>query len=418
MAKQDASYIIGIDVGTTKVCAVVAEVNEEGFLEVIGLGTADSHGLRKGAVVNLDATAASIAQAVEEAETMTGLTINAAHIGIAGASIKGYNSRGIIAISRRNREISEGDKQRVIDQARALSIPSDREVMDVLPQEYTVDGQDGIRDPVGMIGTRLEVSVHMVTSPITVRQNILTSVRRADLNVLDTVLAPLAAAEAVLTEDEKEFGVALVNIGGETTSIAVFQRGAVRYTAVIPVGGNHFTSDIALGLRTPIPEAERIKREYGCALTSLVPDVERCAVIEVPSVSGRQPLTLSRQILCDILQSRAEEIMTHVHQEILRAGYDRQLCSGIVLTGGGAMMDGLLDVAERTIDLPVRIGVPEGVGGLTERISSPAYATAVGLVLHGYRRQAEDVRPGQRSDHGISRATARLRGWLGGFFLG
>jgi len=229
------------------------------------------------------------------------------------------------------------------------------------------------------------------------------------------VLAPLAAAEAVLTEDEKEFGVALVNIGGETTSIAVFQRGAVRYTGVIPVGGNHFTSDIALGLRTPIPEAERIKRQFGCAMTTLISDAERSAVIEVPTVNGRQPMTLSRQILCDILQSRAEEIMSHVHQEILRAGFDRQLCSGIVLTGGGAMMDGLLEVAERVINLPIRIGVPEGVGGLTERISSPAYATAVGLVLHGYRRQADSTRLVQRSEHGLSKATARLRGWLGGF---
>jgi cell division protein FtsA len=287
--------------------------------------------------------------------------------------------------------------------------------MDVLAQEYTVDGQDGIRDPGGMIGTRLEVSVHIVTSPITVRQNILTSVARANLSVLDTVLAPLAAAEAVLTEDEKEFGVALVNIGGETTSIAVFQRGAVRYTGVIPVGGNHFTSDIALGLRTPIPEAERIKRQFGCAMTTLISDAERSAVIEVPTVNGRQPMALSRQILCDILQSRAEEIMSHVHQEILRAGFDRQLCSGIVLTGGGAMMDGLLEVAERVINLPIRIGVPEGVGGLTERISSPAYATAVGLVLHGYRKQADASRSIQRSDNGLSKATARLRGWLGGF---
>jgi len=415
MAKQDASYIVGIDVGTAKVCTVVSEVNEEGFLEIIGIGIAESRGLRKGAVVNLDATASSISASVEEAETMTGLSINAAHIGIAGANIKGYNSRGIVAVSRKNREISEGDKQRVIDQARALAIPSDREIMDVLPQEYTVDGQDGIRDPGGMIGTRLEVSVHIVTSPITVRQNILTSVARANLSVLDTVLAPLAAAEAVLTEDEKEFGVALVNIGGETTSIAVFQRGAVRYTGVIPVGGNHFTSDIALGLRTPIPEAERIKRQFGCAMTTLISDAERSAVIEVPTVNGRQPMTLSRQILCDILQSRAEEIMSHVHQEILRAGFDRQLCSGIVLTGGGAMMDGLLEVAERVINLPIRIGVPEGVGGLTERISSPAYATAVGLVLHGYRRQADSTRLVQRSEHGLSKATARLRGWLGGF---
>ena len=415
MAKQDASYIVGIDVGTAKVCTVVSEVNEEGFLEIIGIGIAESRGLRKGAVVNLDATASSISASVEEAETMTGLSINAAHIGIAGANIKGYNSRGIVAVSRKNREISEGDKQRVIDQARALAIPSDREIMDVLPQEYTVDGQDGIRDPGGMVGTRLEVSVHIVTSPITVRQNILTSVARANLSVLDTVLAPLAAAEAVLTEDEKEFGVALVNIGGETTSIAVFQRGAVRYTGVIPVGGNHFTSDIALGLRTPIPEAERIKRQFGCAMTTLISDAERAAVIEVPTVNGRQPMTLSRQILCDILQSRAEEIMSHVHQEILRAGFDRQLCSGIVLTGGGAMMDGLLEVAERVINLPIRIGVPEGVGGLTERISSPAYATAVGLVLHGYKRQADSSRLVQRSEHGLSKATARLRGWLGGF---
>jgi len=418
MAKQDP-YIVGIDIGTSKVCAIIAEADAEGFIEVIGVGSAESKGVRKGAVVNLDATTQAVRHAVEEAESLSGLAVNAAFVGLGGANIKGYNSRGVVAISSRNREISEADKQRVIDQARAVSIPPDREIIEVLPQEYTVDDQDGIGDPVGMLGMRLSVDVHIVTSPITARQNVITSITRSGLLVLDTVLAPMAAAEATLSDDEKEFGVALIDIGGETTSLAIFHRGTIRHTAVFPLGGSHLTNDIAVGLRTPFPEAERIKREYGCAISNRAVDLQRGngGLVEVPSVGGRAPRTLSREILCDILQPRAEEILSLVHNEIVRAGYERQLCSGVVLTGGGAMMDGMAEVTEQILDLPVRYGIPEGVGGLTERISAPAFATAVGLVLYGYRKKMSANRAPARQQAGaLARAASRIKGWLGNFF--
>jgi len=325
--------------------------------------------------------------------------------------VKGHNSRGVIAVSRRNREIGRADVDRVIEQARSIALPADREIIDVIPQEFTVDGQDGILNPVGFLGMRLEAAVHLVSSPITARQNVITSINRAGILVLDTVLEHWAAAEAVLTEDEKEFGTAIIDIGGETTNLAIYHRGAVQHTAVLPIGGSHFTSDIAVGLRTPIPEAERIKRTFGCAIASLMDDHERSTAVEVPSVGGRPPRLLSRQVLCEILQPRAEEIFTHVFEEIERNGFDRQLSSGIVIVGGGALMDGTIEIAEHVLDLPARCGSPRGVGGLSGEIASPTWATALGLLLYGYRKQNGDagIYSDPVDDDG---AVGRLRGMV------
>lgn len=417
MAKQSGQYIVGIDIGSTKVSTLVAEAGPENTLEILGVGVAESRGLRKGAVVNLDATAGSIQRSVEEVEQITGLKLHAAYVSIAGSNIKGYNSRGIIALSRHNREIDEADKLRVIDQARALSLASDREIIDVVPQEYTVDGQDGIGDPAGMVGTRMEVAVHIITTPITMRQNIISSVDRAGIEVLGVMLEPLAAAEACLTESEKEFGVAMVNMGGETTSLAIYQRGAVRHTAVFPVGGHHFTNDIAVGLRTPIPEAERIKKEFGCAMgmavaQSATGQSNHHNIIEVPTVGGRPSRPLSRQVLAEILQPRAEEILTHVRHEIVRAGFDRQLCSGVVMTGGGAMMHGMVEIAESVFDLPVRLGTAEEFEGLSESITDPSYTTVIGLALHGFERHTAEQRATSRPNRRERAAVARMRHWF------
>jgi cell division protein FtsA len=293
----------------------------------------------------------------------------------------------MIAIPGRHREITREDIKRAIDTACAISFPSGREVADVLPQEYTVDDQDGIDDPLGMLGSRLSVSVHIVTSPVAAKQNVITSVNRAGFHVIDVCLSQLAAAEAVLADDDREYGSAVVNIGGETTSLAIYQRGSVWHTAVFPLGGSHFTNDIAVGLRTPIPEAERIKRDEGCASRSLLTTEEAAQLIEVPSVGGRAPRAVSRQILCDILEPRAEEILSHVQEEIRQEGFDRQLSSGIVLTGGGAMLDGLVEVAEQVFNAPVRIGAPNLFQPLAEEAASPTFSAAVGLVLFGSRSE-------------------------------
>ena len=415
MAKR-SSHIVGLDIGTTNVRAVIAEALD-GRLEVVGIGEVESKGLRKGVIVNPDAAVEAIKRASDAAELMSGLAAHEAYVALAGSHVKGHNSQGVIAVSSRHREISREDIQRVIDAACAVSIPSGREIADVLPQEYTVDDQDGIGDPLGMLGSRLAVSVHIITSPIAAKQNIITSVNRAGLSVTDMTLAQLAAGEAVLTDDDREFGAALVNIGGETTSLAIYQRGAVWHTAVFPVGGSHFTNDIAFGLRTPIPEAERIKREYGCAYRPLMTPSVASEMIEVPSVGGRAPRTLSRQILCDILEPRAEEILSHVQEEIRHAGFERQLSSGIVLTGGGALLSGMVEVAEQVFDAPVRVGEPSDVGGPAEEVMSPGYATAVGLALYGLRCGQGTVgnsrHPGRKAAaHSMA---ARVKSWLGMF---
>ncbi|HWX42985.1 MAG TPA: cell division protein FtsA [Blastocatellia bacterium] len=380
-------HIAALDIGTTEVRLIASEVTENDKLEIVGIGRADSRGVRKGVVVNIEATVEAIKRAVEDAEMMSGLPIDQVYVGLAGAQLQGINSRGVIAISRRNREISEEDVYRVIEQARAVSVPTDREIIDVLPQEFTVDGQDGIGNPIGFLGMRLEAAVHVMTSPITARQNVITSVNRAGMMVTDTVVSHVAVVESTLTPDEKEFGAAVIDIGADITNLTIVYRDAIRHTAVFPIGGSHFTNDIAVGLRTPVPEAERIKRSEGCALAALMADHERTQVVEVPSVGGRQPKMLSRQILCEILQPRAEEIFGHVFEEIQRAGFERQVLSSVVLVGGGSLMDGVIDMAEQVLDLPARPGTPDFVGGLSGEVGSPAYASAVGIMLYGFHKQ-------------------------------
>jgi cell division protein FtsA len=378
------SPIVGLDIGTNTVRVVIAEVIE-GEPEIVGIGDAESRGLRRGVISKPDLAVDSIKRAIENAERMSGLQVHNVYVGLAGLHIKGQNNEGVIGIPGRHREISREDIKRVIDSACAISIPSGREVADVLPQEYRVDEQEGIDDPLGMLGSRLSVSVHIVTSPVAAKQNVITSVNRAGFHVADVYLSQLAAAEAILTDEDKEYGVAVVNIGGETTSLAIYQRGSVWHTTVFPLGGSHFTNDIAVGLRTPIPEAERIKREDGCASRSVITAEEAAELIEVPSVGGRAPRAVSRQILCDILEPRAEEILSHVQEEIKTAGFDRQLSSGIVITGGGAMLNGIVEVAEQVFNAPVRLGVPNGFDGLVDEVAQPLYAAAVGLVLYGLR---------------------------------
>jgi cell division protein FtsA len=379
---KKSKYIVGLDVGTTKTCAVICELGEKGELTVIGMGSTESKGLRKGVVVNLDATVSAIKRAVEEAEKAAGTSIESAYVGLSGVHVKSFNSRGAVAITAHNREIGKEDIRRVIETAKAVSLPTDREIVHVLPQEFVVDGQDGIGDPLGLLGTRLEVNCHIVTSSTTAAQNIVTAANRSGIIVADTVLQQLASAESTLTADDKELGVALVDIGGGTTDLAVFAQGAIRHTSILPLGGDQITNDIAVGLRTSIPEAEKIKRQYGCALSTLVAeDVS----FEVPSVGGRQPKSISKKILCEIIQPRVEEIMGLTHEEIKQAGMETTLGAGIVVTGGTVLLEGVIDVTEQTFELAARKGIPAGLKGTAEVLSNPIYSTVVGLVLYGYR---------------------------------
>lgn len=408
MAKRP-SHSVGLSIGTSRVTCIIGEMGDAGLVEIIGVGEAESRGLRKGVVVNPEAAVESIKRAVEEAERMSGLEAEEATINLAGSHIMGFNGQAIVAISNRDREITPDDVQRAIDSACAIQLPAGREIVDRLPQEFIVDDQDGINDPAGMIGARLAVKVHIVTSPATARQNAINAVNRAGLVVGDMVLEQLAAAEAALTEEDKEFGAALVDIGAETTGLVIYQRGAVQHTAVFALGGSHFTNDIAFGLRTPIPEAEKIKRTVGCAYSASLSESMRGASVEVPSVGGRPPRQLSRQILCDILQPRAEEVLTHVADEIKESGWERQLSSGVVLTGGGALLDGMAEIAEQVFDAPVRVGYPEAdrFGGLVDDVQSPAWASAAGLclvtqrALHAEARAAMAMRRGANG-HGHS----------------
>lgn len=414
LAKKKDRYVVGLDIGTHKVCVIVAEITEEGRLDVIGIGQTESKGLRKGVVINLEATVESIKRVVEEAELMAGVEIGSAYVSLAGTHIRGFNSRGVIAVSGKNRIIEREDVRRVMEAAKAVSIPVDREILHVLPQEFVVDDQDGIGDPTGMTGTRLEVNVHVVTCTSTSAQNTVTCVNRGGLAVSDTILTQLAAAEACVTTDEKELGVALVDIGGGTTDLAIFEKGALWHTAVLQVGGEHFTNDVAVALRTPVNEAEKIKKKHGCALTSMIPEEDS---IEVPSVGGRKPRIMARQVLGDVIQARAEEICQLALTEIRRAGFDRSLNSGIVLTGGGAILEGMPEIAEQIFDMPVRRGTPSGIGGLVDVVASPAYATVVGLVLCGYRNRVGrnlSLRPAATGTWG--RMTGRLRDLLAEFF--
>jgi len=380
MAKNN--YIVGFDIGTRKVVAVIGEVTEERKVEIIGIGAADSRGLRKGVVVDLDATTTAIKKAQEEAELMAGVEIDSAFFGISGSHIKSFNSRGVVAVSGKNRVITREDVKRVIDQSKAIPIPPDRDIIHIIPQEFIVDDQDGIKNPAGMSGIKLEVNVHIITAAVTSLQNLKSCVGRAGIGVEEVVLNQIATAQSVLTQDERELGVGQIDIGAGTTEVAIYERGSLWYTSTIPIGGDNFTNDIAVGLRTPIPEAERIKKKFGCIAG---PPVEDQETIEVPSVGkGRKPRVLSRQLLADIIQPRAEEIFRLVDSDIKRMGYDKSLNSGIVLTGGTALLEGLEEVAEEIFDLPVRRGDPGGVGGLVDRVSTPDFSTSVGLILYGF----------------------------------
>ena len=407
MARKER-YLVGLDVGTSKVTAVVGEMLDGGGLDIVGLGVAESRGIRRGVVVNLEAAVESIKKAIDEAELMAGVEIDSVHLALSGPHIKGFNSRGVIAVAGKNREITREDVRRAIDAAKAVSLPTGREILHVLPQDFVVDEQDGIGAPVGMTGARLEVNVHIITGSQSSTQNIVACVNRAGVNVAETVVEQLAASESVLTEDEKELGVALVDIGGGTTDIAIYERGSLWHTAVVGVGGDHFTNDIAVGLRTPVPDAEKIKRKCGCALSGMVDEDE---TMEVASVGGRKPRVMARRILSEILQPRAEEIFHLVWDEIRRAGYEKSLNSGIVLTGGGAILDGMPEIAEQIFDLPIRRGCPTGVGGLADHVNSPTFATGVGLVLYGYRNSVGErgARAGRRGRAGArGRAAARV----------
>jgi len=409
-------YLVGLDVGTSKVTAVVAEmvdrVGHDG-LEIVGLGVAESRGIKRGVVVNLELAVESIKKAIEEAELMAGIEIDTVHLGLSGPHIKGFNSRGVIAVAGKNREITRDDVKRAIDAAKAVSLPTGREILHVLPQDFVVDEQDGIGAPVGMTGTRLEVNVHIVTGNQTSTQNMVACVNRAGVTVSETVVEQLAASDAVVTQDEKDLGVALVDIGGGTTDIAIYERGSLWHTAVIGIGGDHFTNDIAVGLRTPLPDAEKIKRKCGCALSSMVDEED---TMEVASVGGRKPRVMARRILSEILQPRAEEIFHLVWDEIRRAGYEKALNSGIVLTGGGSILDGIPEIAEQIFDLPIRRGTPSGVGGLADHVNSPTFATAVGLVLYGYRNTVGDPARAPVGAGALVRVAGRLRGLFKEFF--
>ena len=374
-----SELIVGLDIGTTKISVVVGEINEHGNINIVGVGNSPSTGLRKGVVVNIEQTVQSIRQAIEEAEAMVGCTIGSVYAGIAGSHIKGTNSHGVIAI--KGSEVNQKDVERVLDAAKAVAIPMDREVIHILPQEYIVDDQHGIIEPLGMSGVRLEVNVHIVTGSVTSAQNILRSCQKSDLDVTDIVLEALASSKAILTDEEREIGVAIVDIGGGTSDIAIFADNAIKYTGAVPLGGQNLTNDIAFGLRTPISAAEKIKIKYGCCLGEMVSPDE---TIEVPSVGGRPSRQVARQVLAAICEPRMEEILSHINQELERSGYKRKIGAGVVLTGGGALIEGAQELAEQIFGLPTRIGSPQNLGGgFTEMVNNPKYATAVGLLFYG-----------------------------------
>lgn len=409
MAKRKEDLVVGLDIGTTKICTIVGEVTPDG-VDIIGFGSYPSKGIRKGVVVNIDSTVASIKQAVEEAELMAGCEINSVFAGIAGSHVKGFNSHGIVAV--KDKEVKDSDIYRVIDAAKAVPIPMDRDIIHVLPQEYIIDDQDGIKDPLGMSGVRLEAKVHIITAAITSTENIVKCANRTGLTVIDIILQPLAAAEAVLTPDEKELGTALIDIGGGTTDIIIYSEGSLRHTSVLGLGGNHVTNDIAVGLRTPTIEAEKIKHKYGCALSTLI---HRDDTIEVPSVGGRKPRVVSKQVLCEIIQPRFEEMFTLVQREIMNAGYENLLGSGVVITGGSTIMEGVPELAEKIMDLPVRRGTPQNIGGLSDVVGSPQYSTGVGLVVYGAKYKKLPKYKG-REENIYDRVKTRMREWFAQMF--
>jgi len=410
MAKHE-KLLVGLDIGTTKICVIVGEIVEDKRIDIIGIGTHPSKGLKKGMVINIDSTVESVKRAIEEAEMMAGVEINSVYTGIAGGHIQGLNGKGVIAV--KEGEISKSDIERVLDAAKVVSIPIDRSILHVIPQEFIVDGQDGIRDPLGMSGARLEVCVHIITGAVTSAQNIVKCVNKAGLEMMDIILQPLASSEAVLTPEEKDLGVMVVDIGGGTTDMAIFVEGAVRHTAVLPIGGNHITNDIAIGLRTPPLEAEKLKIRYGCALTDMVKENE---TIEVPSVGGRAPRIMSRQLLSEIIEPRAEEIFTLVAAEIEKAGFAEKIPSGVVLTGGSSLTPGMVDLCEQILNLSTRIGTPSNMGGLIDIVRSPMYATGVGLLIYAYQSQASKMAVSSQKKGFMNRVKEKMKEWARDFF--
>jgi cell division protein FtsA len=378
LSKKD-KYLVGLDIGSTKTCVLIAELAEE-QVKFLALGAAESKGLRKGSIVNLDSAVSSIRRAAEEAEGVSGVPVESALIGVAGSHVRGLNSRGGVTLGNRPRDIERDDVRRAIDAARNISLPDDREVLHVLPHEFTVDAHDGIRDAIGMVGQRLEANVHVVTSSVIASQNLVTAANRAGILISDTVLEPLASAEACLTQDERDLGACLLDIGGGTTEMVVYGGGVVRHTGAVPVGGDHFTNDLAVGLRTPIPEAERIKRHHGCAAASFL---EEDTAIEIASVGDRPPRTIFARMLTDIIEPRAQEFLALIRDEMRRAGLDSQIPAGFVLSGGGARLSGLVEMMEQAFHLPVRVAEPRGLVDMPEQVEQPEYATVVGLVLYG-----------------------------------
>jgi len=408
--KSDKNLIVGLDIGTSKVAAIVGEVNVDGEIEVIGIGFNPSRGLKKGVVVNIESTVQSIQRAVEEAELMAGCQIQSVFAGIAGSHIRSLNSHGIVAV--RDKEVVPGDVDRVIDAARAVAIPADQKILHILPQEFIIDAQEGIRDPVGMSGVRLESRVHMVTGAVSAAQNIIKCVRRCGLEVDDIILEQLASSQSVLTEDEKELGVCLVDIGGGTTDIAVFTDGAIRHTAVIPIAGDQVTNDIAVALRTPTQHAEDIKVKYACALAQLASAEE---TIEVPSVGDRPSRRLARQTLAEVVEPRYEELLTLIQAELRRSGFEDLVAAGVVLTGGSSKMEGLVDLAEEVFHMPVRLGLPQAVSGLVDVVRNPIYSTGVGLLLFG-QRNARKRLPEAEAGGGFQVVWDRMKSWFQGNF--
>jgi cell division protein FtsA len=408
--KTDKKLIVGLDIGTSKVCAIVGEVAADGGIEIIGIGFHPSRGLKKGVVVNIESTVQSIQRAVEEAELMAGCQISSVFAGIAGGHIRSLNSHGIVAI--RDKEVTASDVDRVIDAARAVAIPADQRIIHIVPQEFIIDNQEGIKEPIGMSGVRLEAKVHMVTGAVSAAQNIIKCVRRCGLEVDDIILQQLASSHSVLLEDEKELGVCLVDVGGGTTDIAVFTEGAIRHTAVIPIAGDQVTNDIAVALRTPTQNAEEIKIKYACALAQLATADES---IEVPSVGERPPRRLARQTLVEVVEPRYEELLTLVQAELRRSGFEDLIAAGMVLTGGGSKMEGLTELAEEIMHMPVRIGLPHAVSGLSDVVRNPIYSTGVGLLIFGnmnaHERGSESVSSGS-----FKSVWERMKSWFQGSF--
>ncbi len=408
------NILVGLDLGTTKVCVVIAEVQPGGHINVIGVGEKPSRGMRKGVVVNIENTIESVKTAVLEAERMAGVHTGSVFAGIAGGHIKGLNSHGVIAVFRKDKEITREDVERVVDAAKAVALPVDREVIHIIPQEFIIDNQDGIKEPVGMSGVRLEAEVHIVTGAVTSVQNIIKSVERAGYAVDDIILQPLASAEAVLSPDERELGVVLVDIGGGTTDMAVFVDGSLWHSSVISIGGNQLTSDIAIGLRTPNHEAEEIKRKYGCAKVSMVKENE---AITVPGVGGRQPRTLPRRELAEIIQPRMEEILELIDMEIKKNGFEEKAAAGVVLTGGASLLDGIEQLAEEILQVPIRVGTPRNIVGMVDIINSPKFATGVGLVCFGAKGMASGRPPKFTNEHNIfNRTLERMKEWFSDYF--